>query len=330
MMGNERPTSLPRERKWAHVEPDSAAIDATKRAIVLVTVKSLDDDQEHLIGTAFVVALAPEAALCFTAHHVLKEAVKRCVPEHVFRRLENTQYGPDPQQWSRWPDEVVQRAVQSRRIRLAIGAAHLARVDWTGWFSIWPFLDLAMVVVPLDEGMSEHVIKLPIDSSLLAADTEVMTVGVFKDPDPLSSVILSTDHIGLSIRAGRIESLEKGMVRRENYRTTIPVLGGMSGGPLLHAIPLEGGEESVAAAGIISSDFTSEPIIDTMQAGNCRCLPVEWADKMPVPIADGWHFLEMIARGGVIDRARTPLHAWQQILSLWAAGRYPALVERWR
>lgn len=47
------------------------------------------------MGTGFVVAGCQGAALCVTAHHRLKEAIKLAVPEHVFQYLETTTpHGP--------------------------------------------------------------------------------------------------------------------------------------------------------------------------------------------------------------------------------------------
>jgi hypothetical protein len=286
---------------WGSVGFSETVTKTISERIVLVSALDYETQLLKPIGAGFVLAANEETAICITAAHVLTAAVRLSLHPNQVRR-------PSP-----FVPEIGETAYEKARksgrllFTLFLDGAAGAAAAVEGFWSI-DDADICVVALKLARSPTNPLKRIGINSDGLDTGTELIAVAPLEhssrliDPlDPRAFEVIAE----VQPRIGSVIELhvKDRILKCPVYETSIPFVGGMSGGPVFLA-PLAGSEPTrIAFVGIISKDASSDEAHgNTEIAGSSTVIPIALAYKLQMTANERRiGFKELLALLGVED-----------------------------
>jgi hypothetical protein len=275
---------------WSDTVVDDSAqrTELKSRLAVILAINPLAGIAEGF-GTGFIIGAASDdqgrgAVVVCTAAHVLHDIESRLAP-HTLRNASNPFA---PQRGSH-----LREAVTKGHLHVALLDEPTPRSCIVSALYILEFADLAYLVVLTDRPSSTIEKPQPtflIDSQGLDVGDKILMFGTPKiDVKVVSEnpqVTQLSCEVGWKYRWGSISQIhytDRGF-HTPVYETTVPMLAGMSGGPVI----LVGSDPNYCAVGVCSKDFSNqESFADCKAAGSSFFVPAAWIHGMPAPSLPG-------------------------------------------
>jgi hypothetical protein len=272
-------------KPWGHVGFSEQVRKTISERIVLVSAVDYETQLLKPIGSGFVLTANEETAICITAAHVLTAAVRSSVHPNQLRVA--NPFVPEISA------TVYEKARQNGRLLFTLfleGAAGAA-VAVDGFWLI-DDADLCVIALKLARSPTSPLQRIGLNSDGLDTGTELITVApIAHEIRPIESVEPRTFEVIAEVRPriGFITEfhVKDRILKCPVYETSIPFIGGMSGGPVFLA-PQPGSEATrIAIIGVISKDASSDEAHGSNEIAGCSTV---------IPIALAYK-LEMIANG---------------------------------
>jgi len=286
---------------WGRVGFNETVRKIISERIVLVSALEYETQLLKPIGSGFVLAANDETAVCVTAAHVLTTAVRLSLhPNQV--RLPNP-FVPEIS------ESAYENARKSGRLLFTLffegNAGVAAAVD--GFWSI-DDADICVVALKLARSPTQPLKRIGINSDGLNTGAELIAVAPIEhscrlsDPlDPKTFEVIAE----IQPRIGSITEfhVKDRILKCPVYETSIPFVGGMSGGPVFLG-PQAGSEPTrIALVGIVSKDLSSDEAHGNPEfAGSSTVIPIALAYKLQMT-ANGRRigFKELLILLGIDD-----------------------------
>jgi len=240
-------------RWWVEASGENQELVDDLRPALIAFVSFSPDGDAKIVGTGFIIAGDPKAALVVTAKHVLLEGAFRIQYPHP--KFDPTSHFI--------PEKLTRPSIEPKDMKIVWMDSNNGLMMDVWHLNYNDTSDIACCVVTYqesDEGLFKPT-SLPIDTTVPSVDDLIYMVS-------LDNLTNSTEHVDkesrrmklsrrMSIRCGVVTGIHPKGFRQYRwpcFTTSIPAAPGMSGG--LVALPKEG--KTFAACGIVCADNSPE------------------------------------------------------------------------